>query len=92
MAELNRGITELIVQGPAGQILRQRLVEGQVVRLGRAPASGWAVEWDRLISRARRSVLAGRTTLSHLFADRREPNQVARGASTRSLGGWFRSF
>lgn len=51
MAELNRGITELIVQGPAGQILRQRLVEGQVVRLGRAPASGWAVEWDRLISR-----------------------------------------
>ncbi len=51
MAEPNRGMAELIVQGPAGQVFRQRLVEGQVVRLGRAPASGWAVEWDRSISR-----------------------------------------
>lgn len=51
MAESNRGVAELIVQGPAGQTFRQRLVEGQVVRLGRAPASGWAVEWDRSISR-----------------------------------------
>lgn len=51
MAEPNRGIAELIVQGPAGQTFRQRLVEGQVVRLGRAPANGCAVEWDRSISR-----------------------------------------
>ena len=51
MAEPNRGVAELIVQGPAGQEFRQRLVEGQVVRLGRAPASGWAIEWDRSISR-----------------------------------------
>lgn len=47
----NRGVAELIVQGPAGQTFRQRLVDGQVVRLGRAPAQGWAVEWDRTISR-----------------------------------------
>ncbi len=51
MAEPNRGVAELIVQGPAGQVFRQRLVEGQVVRLGRAPAIGWAIEWDRSISR-----------------------------------------
>ena len=51
MAEPNRGIAELIVQGPAGQVFRQRLVEGQVVRIGRAPTSGWAIEWDRSISR-----------------------------------------
>ena len=51
MTEPNRGVAELIVQGPAGQVFRQRLVEGQVVRLGRAPASGWAIEWDRSISR-----------------------------------------
>ena len=47
----NRGVAELIVQGPAGQTFRQRLIEGQFVRLGRAPANGWAVEWDRSISR-----------------------------------------
>ena len=51
MAVPNRGVAELIVQGPAGQTFRQRLVEGQFVRLGRAPANGWAVEWDRSISR-----------------------------------------
>lgn len=51
MSGPNRGVAELVVQGPAGQVFRQRLVEGQVVRLGRAPANGWAVEWDRSISR-----------------------------------------
>ena len=51
MAEPNRGVAELVIQGPAGQLLRQQLIEGQTVRLGRAPAKGWAVEWDRSISR-----------------------------------------
>ena len=51
MAEAKRGVAELVVQGPAGQTFRQQLVEGQVIRLGRAPASGWAVSWDRSISR-----------------------------------------
>ncbi len=51
MTEPNRGVAELIVQGPAGQTFRQRLVDGQLVRLGRAPAKGWAIEWDRTISR-----------------------------------------
>lgn len=51
MAESKRSVAELVVQGPAGQSLRQQLVEGQVMRLGRAPASGWAVSWDRTISR-----------------------------------------
>ena len=51
MAEAKRGVAELVVQGPAGQTFRQQLVEGQVIRLGRAPATGWAVSWDRSISR-----------------------------------------
>ena len=51
MAEAKRSVAELVVQGPAGQTFRQQFVEGQVTRLGRAPASGWAVSWDRSISR-----------------------------------------
>ena len=51
MAAAKRGVAELVVQGPAGQTFRQQFVEGQVIRLGRAPASGWAVSWDRSISR-----------------------------------------
>ncbi|MBC7822097.1 MAG: adenylate/guanylate cyclase domain-containing protein [Planctomycetaceae bacterium] len=57
MAEPNRGIVELVVQGPAGQALRRQLIEGQTVRLGRAPANGWAVEWDRSISREHADLL-----------------------------------
>ena len=51
MAEPNRGMAELVVRGPAGQTFRQQLIDGQVVRLGRAPANGWTIEWDRSISR-----------------------------------------
>jgi adenylate cyclase len=51
MAETKRRVAELVAQGPEGQIFRQQFVEGQVTRLGRAPASGWAISWDRSISR-----------------------------------------
>ncbi len=51
MADPNRSVAELIAKGPEGQTFRQRLVEGQTVRFGRAPASGWTIEWDRSISR-----------------------------------------
>jgi adenylate cyclase len=33
------------------QYWRRELVEGQVVRLGRAPRQGWAVPWDMAVSR-----------------------------------------
>ena len=33
------------------QYWRRELVEGEVVRIGRAPREGWAVPWDVLISR-----------------------------------------
>ncbi|MEM1304156.1 MAG: adenylate/guanylate cyclase domain-containing protein, partial [Planctomycetota bacterium] len=39
-----------IGRGPSRQS-RRSLREGQVVLLGRAPRDGWAVPWDRLISR-----------------------------------------
>ena len=57
MAEPNRGVAELVIQGPGGQNLRQQLIEGQTIRLGRAPANGWAVEWDRSISREHADLL-----------------------------------
>lgn len=43
---------ELMVNGPeANQQWRREIPPGEVVRIGRAPRSGWAVPWDLLISR-----------------------------------------
>ena len=44
-------VAELVAHGPTGETFRQRFVEGQVTRLGRAPDIGWAISWDREISR-----------------------------------------
>ncbi|MFM9964387.1 MAG: adenylate/guanylate cyclase domain-containing protein [Planctomycetaceae bacterium] len=51
MADPKRDLAELVGQGATGQTIRRPLVEGQALRLGRAPASGMAIEWDRAISR-----------------------------------------
>ena len=51
MAVAESRLAELIVQGPAGEEFRQPLVEGRTVRIGRAPTDGWAIGWDRTISR-----------------------------------------
>ena len=51
---------ELIVTGPEPtQQWRRELPPGEVVRLGRAPRSGWAVPWDLLISREHCEVQLG---------------------------------
>jgi adenylate cyclase len=43
---------ELMVNGPeANQQWRREIPAGEVIRIGRAPRSGWAVPWDLLISR-----------------------------------------
>ena len=43
---------ELIAVGPEpNQRWRRHIPDGQVIRLGRAPRNGWAVPWDRHISR-----------------------------------------
>ncbi len=43
---------ELLITGPEPtQQQRRELIEGEVIRLGRAPRSGWSVPWDLLISR-----------------------------------------
>ena len=43
---------ELIISGPEpAQQQRREIPEGEVVRLGRSPRSGWAIPWDLLISR-----------------------------------------
>ena len=45
-------MAELVVCGPEPmQRWRRPIPPGDVVRLGRAPRSGWAVPWDALISR-----------------------------------------
>jgi adenylate cyclase len=43
---------ELMVNGPeANQQWRREIPADEIVRIGRAPRSGWAVPWDLLISR-----------------------------------------
>ena len=45
-------MAELVVSGPEPmQRWRRSIPPGEIVRLGRAPRSGWAVPWDALISR-----------------------------------------
>lgn len=45
-------MAELVVSGPEPmQRWRRPIAPGEVIRLGRAPRSGWAVPWDALISR-----------------------------------------
>lgn len=44
-------LAKLVVHGPGGQEALHQLIEGQVVRIGRAPANGWAISWDKMISR-----------------------------------------
>jgi adenylate cyclase len=51
MAVAESGLAELVVLGPAGEEFRKQLVEGRTVRIGRAPSDGWAIGWDRMISR-----------------------------------------
>ena len=51
-------LAELIVTGPdPGQHFRQQLIHGQTVRIGRAPQKGWAIPWDRSISREHADLL-----------------------------------
>lgn len=54
MARLEREIQmpQLVAEGRNdGERFENELVEGQSVRLGRKPADGWAVSWDKQISR-----------------------------------------
>ncbi len=56
-------MAELIAEGAeSSQFLRLELCEGQFVRVGRAPEvepgeTGWAIPWDRLISRSHAEVV-----------------------------------
>ncbi len=45
-------MAELVVCGPEpNQQWRRHIPPGEIIRIGRAPRSGWAVPWDALISR-----------------------------------------
>ena len=70
MVEVKQGLAELVIQGPGGQTVRHRFIEGQTVRLGRSPAVGLAVAWDRTISREHADLLwqSGRLSVTCLVA------------------------
>ena len=84
MAEVKQALAELVIQGPDGQTVRHQFVEGQAVRLGRSPAIGWGVGWDRTISREHADLLwkNGRLSVTCLVAAM-NPIKV-RGESLRS--------
>ena len=70
MLEVKQSLAELVIQGPGGQTVRHQFIEGQTVRLGRAPAVGLAVAWDRTISREHADLLwqSGRLSVTCLVA------------------------
>ncbi len=84
MAALKKSTVELVIQGLTDQSLRHEFIEGQTVRLGRSPAHGCAVAWDRTISREHADLLwqNGRLYVTCLVA---AMNPIKyRGAATRS--------
>jgi adenylate cyclase len=51
-SSLPESMLQISISGPdASQRLQKALSDGQTVRIGRAPKQGWAVPWDRAISR-----------------------------------------
>jgi adenylate cyclase len=66
-------MAELLVAGPEPmQRWRRPIPPGEVIRLGRAPRSGWAVPWDLLISRehADLELVEGKLRVRRLDASR----------------------
>lgn len=66
-------MAELVVCGPEPmQRWRRPIPLGEVVRIGRAPRSGWAVPWDALISRehAELQMVGGQLRVRRLDASR----------------------
>lgn len=85
MAASNRKLAELVIQGPAGQVLRQQLIEGQSIRLGRAPAKGLVVEWDRSISREHADLIWQNGQLSVTCLPTAANPIILRGKSLRAV-------
>ena len=66
-------MAELVACGPEPmQRWRRPIPSGEVIRVGRAPRSGWAVPWDALISRehAELQMVAGQLRVRRLDAAR----------------------
>lgn len=86
---------ELMVNGPEpNQQWRREIPGNEVIRLGRAPRSGWAVPWDLLISREHCEITASddRITVKRLEAARNPVylNEVDTSEFTISVGQGFR--
>ncbi len=74
-------MAELVVCGPEPmQRWRRAIPPGEIIRLGRAPRSGWAVPWDALISRehAELQMISGQLRVRRLDASR-NPNLFSGG-------------
>jgi adenylate cyclase len=72
IAPSERILPELVAIGRADQQWKQPLRESQVVRLGRAPRSGWGIPWDMHISREHADIqfAGGRLTVRVLDSAR----------------------
>lgn len=58
-------MAELFVLGPDGtESFHRELTSGEKVRIGRAPRDGWAVPWDRCISREHADLVWDGSTLT----------------------------
>jgi adenylate cyclase len=85
---------QVSISGPdPSQRLQKAIREGQVIRIGRAPKEGWAVPWDRAISREHADVrwLNGELKVS-MIPQARNPlihrNKMMKEV-TLAAGDWF---
>lgn len=85
---------QVSISGPdPSQRLQKAIREGQVVRIGRAPKQGWAVPWDRAISREHADVRWENGVLKvSMISQARNPlihrNKMMKEV-TLSAGDWF---
>jgi adenylate cyclase len=85
---------QISISGPdPSQRLQKAIRDGQVVRIGRAPKEGWAVPWDRAISREHADIRWENAELTvRMISQARNPlihrNKMMKEV-TLSPGDWF---
>lgn len=91
---VSMSLLQLSISGPdPSQRLQKGIREGQVVRFGRAPKEGWAVPWDRAISREHADIIwaNGQITVT-MIPQARNPiiyrNKMVKEL-TIATGDWF---
>lgn len=94
MAPIASATLQLRIFGPEpSQRINKVLVEGQTVRIGRAPKSGWQIPWDKAISREQADLLWADGKLQVVVTPTARNPIVYRNKTTKELviapGDWF---